>query len=143
MSAPASRNPLLHRKSSLSQEIRPILSATSSFAPGNDESEPASPKTVFTLGSRSSQLALVQTHIVRDALQKMHPTYSFPIITMNTAGDKNQSAPFCFVCNAVPLERTALARSPYATTNVKLTVALSCTCQDPGSLPLGRQGPLD
>lgn len=47
----------------------------------------------FTLGSRSSQLALVQTHIVRDALQKLHPDYTFPIVTMNTAGDKNQLSP--------------------------------------------------
>ncbi|KAL7408749.1 porphobilinogen deaminase, partial [Mrakia frigida] len=45
----------------------------------------------FTLGSRSSQLALVQTHIVRDALQELHPDFEFKIVTMNTAGDINQS----------------------------------------------------
>ena len=54
---------------------------------------------MFTLGSRSSQLALVQTHIVRDALQELHPDYEFKIVTMNTAGDNNQSVrSFCFLC---------------------------------------------
>jgi porphobilinogen deaminase len=32
----------------------------------------------------------VQTHIVRDALQELHPDYEFKIVTMNTAGDNNQ-----------------------------------------------------
>ncbi|KAL7409604.1 porphobilinogen deaminase, partial [Mrakia frigida] len=45
----------------------------------------------FTIGSRSSHLAVVQSNQVRDALQELHPDYEFKIVTMNTAGDNNQS----------------------------------------------------
>jgi hydroxymethylbilane synthase len=45
----------------------------------------------FTLGSRASKLAQVQTLIVRDALQTAHPDDEFELSFMTTGGDKNQS----------------------------------------------------
>ncbi|KAF8320594.1 porphobilinogen deaminase, dipyromethane cofactor binding domain-containing protein [Cantharellus anzutake] len=44
----------------------------------------------FILGSRASQLAKVQTLIVRDALQTAFPHATFDVRFMITAGDKNQ-----------------------------------------------------
>lgn len=71
--------------------LRPLSLPTSFSRTYSDRlsliSRSQSPKTTFTLGSRSSQLALVQTHLVRDSLLALHPTYTFPIITMTTAGD--------------------------------------------------------
>lgn len=46
------------------------------------------PKKTFVIGSRKSQLALVQTYIVRDTLQSLFPQYEFKIETMSTIGDK-------------------------------------------------------
>ena len=40
------------------------------------------------IGSRKSQLALVQTHWVRDELQKQFPEVTFEVTTMDTQGDK-------------------------------------------------------
>lgn len=40
------------------------------------------------IGSRKSQLALVQTHWVRDELQKRFPDLTFEVRTMDTQGDK-------------------------------------------------------
>jgi hydroxymethylbilane synthase len=40
------------------------------------------------IGSRQSQLALVQTHWVQSELQKHYPDQEFPIVTMTTQGDK-------------------------------------------------------
>jgi hydroxymethylbilane synthase len=45
-------------------------------------------KKTFVIGSRKSQLALVQTYIVRDTLQSLFPQYEFRIETMSTTGDK-------------------------------------------------------
>lgn len=42
----------------------------------------------FTIGTRRSQLAMIQTHIVRDALAKVYPDYEFKIEAMATTGDK-------------------------------------------------------
>ncbi|KAH8120702.1 porphobilinogen deaminase [Phellopilus nigrolimitatus] len=58
-------------------------------------SEPASRTVTFTLASRASQLAQIQTHIVRDTLVTSFPTttsqkYVFATSFMRTAGDKNQ-----------------------------------------------------
>ncbi|MFO8037895.1 MAG: hydroxymethylbilane synthase [Sodalinema sp.] len=39
------------------------------------------------IASRKSQLALVQTHWVRDRLQESHPSHQFDIHTMSTQGD--------------------------------------------------------
>jgi hydroxymethylbilane synthase len=48
----------------------------------------ASPPRTIRIGSRKSQLALVQTHWVRDQLQKHYPDRVFEIETMSTQGDK-------------------------------------------------------
>lgn len=45
------------------------------------------------IASRKSQLALVQTHWVRDELQKAFPDITFEILTMSTQGDKILDAP--------------------------------------------------
>jgi hydroxymethylbilane synthase len=43
---------------------------------------------ITRIGSRQSQLALVQTHWVQRELQKHYPDREFPVITMTTQGDK-------------------------------------------------------
>lgn len=45
----------------------------------------------FTLASRSSQLAQVQTYLARDALSSKFPDVKFDTSFMSTAGDKNLS----------------------------------------------------
>ncbi|EPS95719.1 hypothetical protein FOMPIDRAFT_1093440, partial [Fomitopsis schrenkii] len=45
----------------------------------------------FTLASRTSELARIQTNSVRDALQAAHPDTTFETAFMTTGGDKNQS----------------------------------------------------
>lgn len=44
-------------------------------------------KKTYIIGSRKSQLALVQTHIVRDALSAIYPQHEFKIEAMSTTGD--------------------------------------------------------
>lgn len=44
--------------------------------------------TVIRIGSRKSQLALVQTYWVQEELQKHFPEHQFEVETMNTQGDK-------------------------------------------------------
>jgi hydroxymethylbilane synthase len=48
----------------------------------------AAPTRTIRIGSRKSQLALVQTHWVRDELQKQFPDLSFEVTTMDTQGDR-------------------------------------------------------
>lgn len=50
---------------------------------------PAPTKKTFTIGTRKSKLALLQTDLVRAALQKTHPDYEFKTLTKETAGDLN------------------------------------------------------
>jgi hydroxymethylbilane synthase len=45
----------------------------------------------FIIGSRASQLAQIQTNIVKAALEAAHPNNSFEVKLMTTQGDKNQS----------------------------------------------------
>jgi hydroxymethylbilane synthase len=47
----------------------------------------------YTVGTRKSALALVQTHLVADALAHLHPGTSFPVVHSTTIGDRNQSTP--------------------------------------------------
>lgn len=53
-------------------------------------SNPANPRK-FTLASRASQLAQVQTDSVRDTLAALHPEIEFATSFMTTGGDHNQS----------------------------------------------------
>ncbi|MBW4665733.1 MAG: hydroxymethylbilane synthase [Chroococcus sp. CMT-3BRIN-NPC107] len=48
----------------------------------------SSPPRTIRIGSRSSQLALVQTHWVQAQLQKAYPDRTFEVHTMATQGDK-------------------------------------------------------
>ncbi len=50
-------------------------------------------RSTFTIGTRKSRLALLQTDIVRDALSKAWPEYEFKIHTRDTAGDLNKVTP--------------------------------------------------
>jgi hydroxymethylbilane synthase len=55
------------------------------------ESSITSTRSKFVLGSRKSQLAQVQTFIVRDALASLFPNMTFDLEFMSTGGDKNQT----------------------------------------------------
>lgn len=48
----------------------------------------STPQRTVRIVSRKSQLALIQTHWVRDELQKHFPDLAFDIVTMETQGDK-------------------------------------------------------
>ncbi|KII86329.1 hypothetical protein PLICRDRAFT_43922 [Plicaturopsis crispa FD-325 SS-3] len=50
------------------------------------------PKRTFVLASRTSELAQIQTNIVRDALEHAHPDLAFGTSFMRTEGDKNSQA---------------------------------------------------
>jgi hydroxymethylbilane synthase len=51
---------------------------------------PPSPQTAFSIGTRSSTLALWQTHHIRDLLLAQHPQLTLTISPMLTAGDKDK-----------------------------------------------------
>ena len=51
------------------------------------------PRNTFVLGTRKSNLALIQTHLVADALSACHPTKTFSVEWMTTLGDRNQQTP--------------------------------------------------
>lgn len=44
--------------------------------------------TNFKVGSRKSQLALIQTNTIIDALKEKKPDHTFEVVTMSTTGDK-------------------------------------------------------
>ena len=50
--------------------------------------DPASQK-IFTIGTRKSKLALLQTDLVLAALKERFPDYTFKIHSRETAGDQN------------------------------------------------------
>ena len=54
----------------------------------NASSTLSSPPRTIRIGSRKSQLALIQTHWVQEQLQKHFPDRTFEIQTMSTHGDK-------------------------------------------------------
>ncbi|EDV26175.1 uncharacterized protein TRIADDRAFT_56012 [Trichoplax adhaerens] len=45
-------------------------------------------ETVVRIGTRKSQLAMIQTHSVVDALREIHPKARIEIVTMDTIGDR-------------------------------------------------------
>jgi hydroxymethylbilane synthase len=51
----------------------------------------AAERTSFTVGTRKSRLALIQTDILLGALQKAWPQFSFKVETKDTAGDRNKT----------------------------------------------------
>lgn len=62
---------------------------TSAPPPPTSSTEAPSVKTTFTIGTRKSKLALLQTDLVLAALKKACPDYSFQIASRETAGDQN------------------------------------------------------
>ncbi|NES67138.1 MAG: hydroxymethylbilane synthase, partial [Okeania sp. SIO2D1] len=48
----------------------------------------SAPTRTVRIGSRKSQLALVQTYWVQEQLQKNFPNITFEVHTMSTQGDK-------------------------------------------------------
>ncbi|EEH10109.1 porphobilinogen deaminase [Histoplasma capsulatum G186AR] len=56
-------------------------------------SETSPTKTTFTIGTRKSKLALVQTDLVRDALKAAWPQYEFDILTKDAAADLDKVTP--------------------------------------------------
>ncbi|KAI5303684.1 porphobilinogen deaminase, partial [Ascosphaera atra] len=62
-------------------------------APETATAQRASTRTEFTIGTRKSNLALVQTHNVAGLLQEAHPEYKFNIHTRDTAGDRDKTKP--------------------------------------------------
>lgn len=55
----------------------------------------------FPLGTRASQLALIQAHHVAQVLGELHPGagYSFPVTPMSVAGDRNKKDPLYLLTN--------------------------------------------
>lgn len=53
----------------------------------------ASERKTFTIGTRKSKLALLQTNLIRDALLAAYPDCEFKILTRDAAGDLNKVTP--------------------------------------------------
>lgn len=53
----------------------------------------ADERAVVKVGSRKSQLALIQTNVIIDALKKLYPDRSFEIVSMSTIGDNILNRP--------------------------------------------------
>ena len=64
----------------------PIAKMTTQAPPPS--ADPASQK-IFTIGTRKSKLALLQTDLVLAALKEQYPDYTFQIHSRETAGDQN------------------------------------------------------
>jgi hypothetical protein len=47
----------------------------------------------YTLGTRKSNLALIQTNLVATLLSQLHPSSEFGVESMTTVGDRNQMTP--------------------------------------------------
>ncbi|RHZ71099.1 hypothetical protein Glove_262g28 [Diversispora epigaea] len=52
-----------------------------------------STRKTFTIGSRESELALIQTTHVQNVLQLAYPDFEFPIKSMTTKGDQILNVP--------------------------------------------------
>lgn len=50
---------------------------------------PAPTKKTFTIGTRKSKLALLQTDLVLEALKKAFPQYEYKVFSKETTGDLN------------------------------------------------------
>ena len=78
-----------------------VVSHTSTTASGSqilssarfDVDVPLRPASTFILGTRKSQLALVQTQLVADSLAAVNAPRKFTVEWMTTLGDRNQQTP--------------------------------------------------
>ncbi|KAI8918318.1 porphobilinogen deaminase, dipyromethane cofactor binding domain-containing protein [Powellomyces hirtus] len=66
----------------------PEFTPTATTATANNHNSNTSPERHFVIGTRKSQLAMVQAKEVQAALAKSHPTHTFTIHGMTTKGDK-------------------------------------------------------
>lgn len=62
---------------------------TSSTEPEHDRDFSSLEKSTFSIGTRKSKLALLQTDIVLIALKKAWPEHNFTVQSKDTAGDRN------------------------------------------------------
>jgi len=65
-----------------------MASGHAAYMSSNAASTVSSPSRTIRIGSRKSQLALVQTYWVQEQLQKCFPDRTFEVQTMSTQGDK-------------------------------------------------------
>lgn len=63
--------------------------AMTSAPPPPTSADPSSSSRTFTIGTRKSKLAVLQTDLVLAALKEAWPDFSFQIATRETAGDRN------------------------------------------------------
>jgi hydroxymethylbilane synthase len=72
--------------------------------PSPDCTRSFSSSKTFILGTRKSALALVQAKLVADALRALYPSpsYEFPIKSMSTVGDRNQTTPLHLLTASSP-----------------------------------------
>lgn len=89
-------------------------------------------------------LAVVQTEGVRAALQKVYPdpSYDFPIVTMTTAGDNNQTTPLYLLSNpgsssSGPAKSLWTEELELALLEGKVDVIVHCVKDMPTTLPAG------
>jgi hydroxymethylbilane synthase len=62
------------------------------MADSSSSSDPSKDRS-YALGTRRSELALVQTHIVQSQLSARFPSTTFTVQAMSTLGDRNQTTP--------------------------------------------------
>ena len=67
-----------------------LPSLTITMASASNGGRDTSPKRTFTIGTRSSELALLQADIVANVLRKARPDCKFEILSKKTAGDRNK-----------------------------------------------------
>jgi hydroxymethylbilane synthase len=89
-------------------------------------------------------LAVVQTEGIKAALQKAYPdpSYEFPIITMTTAGDNNQTTPLYLLSNpgtssSGPAKSLWTEELELALVEGKVDVIVHCVKDMPTTLPEG------
>lgn len=56
-------------------------------------SDPMDRKRTFTVGTRKSALALIQTQLIATHLKSAHANLDFPVHSSSTLGDRNQTTP--------------------------------------------------
>ncbi|KAJ9122048.1 hypothetical protein QFC24_004275 [Naganishia onofrii] len=99
------------------------MSASKSTNPSsveNAQQSPSSPSSqevdTYRLGTRNSQLALVQTHHVAALLKSLHPEdrLQFPVTPMSVLGDRNKTSPLYLLSGDNQATGTAANGQPIA-----------------------------
>ncbi|KAJ9105481.1 hypothetical protein QFC21_001852 [Naganishia friedmannii] len=99
------------------------MSASKSTNPSSAQDAQQSPSSTFSkevdtyrLGTRNSQLALVQTHHVAALLKSLHPEdrLQFPVTPMSVLGDRNKTSPLYLLSGDNQAIGTAVNGEPIA-----------------------------